>query len=151
MTYRDAIIENWIASGIDPELMQLNPEVIDREVEKELQLWINSFISSFRPENRLKNILERSSFLRTPAIFSAPKEERVVTGLTVKIRSHNEKDFRFLVSRKKQLCYRLLKIDPAAQFLSLYESQGIQAITTVLATHETFLSRAHTVGGELHE
>jgi hypothetical protein len=144
MTYRDAIIENWIASGIDPELMQLNPEVIDREVEKELQLWINSFISSFRPENRLKNILERSSFLRTPALFSAPKEERVVTGLTVKIRSHNEKDFRFLVSKRKQLCYRLIKVDPAVKFLSLYESQGTEAVTTNLSTREIFLSRTHT-------
>jgi hypothetical protein len=143
MTHRDAIIENWIASGIDPELMQLNPEVIDREVSKELRLWINNFIGSFRPENRLKTILECSSFMRAPALFSAPKEERVVTGLTVKIRSDNEKDFRFLVSKRKQLCYRLIKVDPAVKFLSLYEPQRIQAITTVRATHETFLSRAH--------
>ena len=151
MTYRDVIVENWIASGVDPDLLRLNRKAIDREVEKELRLWINNFIGSFRPENRLKTILECSSFMRTPALFSAPKRERLIGGLTVKIRANSEKDFRFLVSRKKQLCYRLLKIDPAAQFLSLYEPQGIQAITTVLATHETFLSRAHTVGGELHE
>jgi len=144
MTYRDAIIENWIASGIDPELMQLNPEVIDREVEKELRLWINNFIGSFRPENRLRTILECSSFMRTPALFSSPQGQRLIGGLTVKIQADSEKDFRFLVSRKKQLCYRLLKVDPEAKFLCLYESQAIKALTTVLVTRETFLSRAHT-------
>jgi hypothetical protein len=144
MTYRDAIIENWIASGIDPELIQLNPEVIDREVQEELSVWISSFINSFRPENRLRATLERSSFMRLPALFSAPKEERFVAGLTVKIRSHNEKDFRFLVSKRKQLCYRLIKVDPAVKFLSLYESQGTEAVTTNLSTREIFLSRTHT-------
>ena len=149
MTYRDVIIENWIASGVDLDWLRLNPEVIDREVEKELRIWINNFIGSFRPENRLKTILERSSFMRTRGLFSAPKGERLIGGLTVKIRADSEKDFRFLVSRKKQLCYRLLKIDPAAQFLSLYESQGIQALTTTLSTHESFLSRAHAIEGAL--
>ncbi|MDP8963230.1 MAG: hypothetical protein M3O33_04430 [Cyanobacteriota bacterium] len=147
MTYRDAIVENWIASGVDPDLLRLNPEAIDREVEKELQLWINSFISSFRPENRLKAILERSFFMRTPALFSAPKGERSIAGLTVKIRADNEKDFRFLVSRRKQLSYRLQKIDPAAKFLSLYEPQGIEALTTILSSGETLLSRTGK-GGE---
>ena len=56
MTYRDVIVENWLASGVDPDLLRLNPEAIDREVEKELRLWINNFINSFRPENRLKTI-----------------------------------------------------------------------------------------------
>jgi len=149
MTYRDAIIESWIVSGVDSGLLQLNPEAIDCEVQKQLRIWINNFIGSFRPENRLKTILERSSFMRTRGLFSAPKGERLIGGLTVKIRADSEKDFRFLVSRKKQLCYRLLKIDPAAQFLSLYEPQGIQAVTIIMATHETFLSRAHTVSGGL--
>ena len=144
MTYRDVIVENWIASGIDLDWLRLNPEVIDREVEKELRLWINNFIGSFNPENRLKTILECSSFMRTPALFSAPRGERLVGGLTVGIRADSEKDFRFLVSRKKQLCYRLLKVDPEAKFLCLYESQAIEALTTVLLTRETFLSRAHT-------
>ena len=149
MTYRDVIVENWIASSIDLDWLRLNAEVIDREVEKELRLWINNFIGSLRPENRLKAILESSSFMRTPAIFSAPQGKWLVGGLTVKLRANSEKDFRFLVTRKKQLCYRLLKIDPAAQFLSLYESQGIQAVTTILATHESFLSRVHAIEGVL--
>jgi hypothetical protein len=149
MTYWDAIIGNWIACGIDPQLIQLNSEAIDREVRKELRFWIDSFISSFRPESRLRATLERSSFIRTPALFSPSKGERLLGGLTVKIRADSEKDFRFLVSRNKQLCYRLLKIDPAAQFLSLYESQGIQALTTTLSTRESFLSRAHAIEGGL--
>jgi hypothetical protein len=144
MTYRDVIIENWIASGVDLDWLRLNPEVIDREVEKELRIWINNFIGSFRPENRLKTILKCSSFMRTPALFSAPLGERLVGGLTVGIRADSEKDFRFLVSKKKQLCYRLLKVDPEAKFLCLYESQAIEALTTVLSTRETFFSRAHT-------
>ena len=149
MTYRDVIVENWIANGVDPDLLCLNPEAIDRQVEKELRLWINNFIGSFRPENRLRATLERSSFRRIPAIFLAPLGERFVAGLTIKVRAASEKDLRFLVSRKKQLCYRLLRIDPVAQFISLYEPEGIQATTTIVATHETFLSRAHTVSGGL--
>ena len=144
MTYRDAIIEGWIASGVDPGLLQLNPEAIDCEVQKQLRIWINSFIGSFRPENRLRNTLERSCFMRVPALFSAPQGERFVAGLTIKIRAIDQKDFRFLVSRKKQLCYRLLKVDPAAKFLCLYDLEGIQALTTILSSHETFLSRTHT-------
>jgi hypothetical protein len=149
MTYRDAIIDNWIVCGVDPNLIQPNLKAIDCEVEKQLRIWINSFISSFRPENRLRATLERSSFMRVPSIFLAPQGERFVAGLTIKIRVDSEKDFRFLVSRNKQLCYRLLKIDPAAQFLSLYKSQGIQALTTTLSTHESFLSRAHAIEGAL--
>jgi hypothetical protein len=93
--YRDPIIENWIASGIDPELIQLNPEAIDREVEKELRLWINNFIGSFRPENRLKTILECSSFMRTHSLFSSPQGQRVIGGLAVKIRPDTEKIVHF--------------------------------------------------------
>ena len=144
MTYRDAIIESWIVSGVDSGLLQLNPEAIDCEVQKQLRIWINSFISSFRPENRLRGTLERSYFMRVPALFSAPQGERFVAGLTIKIRAIDQKDFRFLVSRKKQLCYRLLKVDPAAKFLCLYDLEGIQALTTNLSSHETFLSRTHT-------
>lgn len=149
MTYRDVIVENWIASGVDPDLLRLNPEAIDREVEKELRIWINNFIGSFRPENRLKTILECSSFMRTPALFSAPKGERLVGGLTVKIRPDTEKHRAFLISRRKQICYRLLKLDPAAKFLCLYDLGGSEALTTILSSGETFPSRAHAIEGVL--
>ena len=144
MTYRDVIVENWIASGVDPDLPRLNRKAIDREVEKELRLWINNFIGSFRPENRLKTILECSSFMRTHSLFVAPQGQRLIGGLAVKIRPDTEKNRAFLISRRKQICYRLLKLDPAAKFLCLYDLEGIQALTTILSSHETFLSRTHT-------
>jgi hypothetical protein len=149
MTYRDLIIENWIASGVNPDLLRLNPEAIDYQVEKELRLWINNFIGSFRPENRLKTILECSSFIRTPTIFSAPQGQRLIGGLTVKIRPDTKKHRKFLISRRKQICYRLLKLDPAAKFLCLYDLEGIEALTAILSSGETFLSRAHAIEGAL--
>ena len=149
MTYRDVIVENWIASGVDPDLPRLNRKAIDREVEKELRLWINNFIGSFRPENRLKSILKYSSFMRTHSLFSSPQGQRVIGGLAVKIRPDTEKHRTFLISRRKQISYRLLKLDPAAKFLCLYDLEGIEALTAILSSGETFLSRAHAIDGGL--
>jgi len=149
VTYRDVIVENWIASGVDPDLPRLNRKAIDREVEKELRLWINNFIGSFRPENRLKTILECSSFMRTHSLFVAPQGQRLIGGLAVKIRPDTEKHRTFLISRRKQISYRLLKLDPAAKFLCLYDLEGIEALTAILSSGETFLSRAHAIEGAL--
>lgn len=140
MTYEDSIIQNWLASGVDPDLIRLNPEVVDRQVEQELRAWIDSFISSFRQSQLKTTLQERIWFRRCPSIVW--NSSRSLSGLSILLKPDSEKDFKFLVSKRKQVAYRVRKLDPEVKLFFLFEPGGREALTTVLPTGELVLSRA---------
>lgn len=149
MTYRDEILQKWIASKVDPELIRLNPGAVDREVQRELRAWIDNFIASFKASSRLTKVLESSLFLRCGGFFWN-EPGRSISGVVVGIRSTNNKDCRFLPSKRKQLSYRIRQLDKEAKLLSICSKEGTEAVATILQTGEiilTSLPPVETKGG----
>jgi hypothetical protein len=139
MTYRDEIIKNWIASGADPQLIRLNPGAVEREAQRELRAWIDNFIASFKASSRLTKVLESALFLRCRGFFWN-EHGRSIGGLVVAIRPTNNQNCQFLLSKRKQLSYRIRQLDKEAKLLSICNIEGTKAITTVLQTGEIILT-----------
>lgn len=100
---------------------------------KLLEDWIKNFIFTFK-DSRLKTVLETCNYLRSSTTLG--NDERKISGLTVAIRPLSWDDFKFLVSKEKQLKYRIKKVDPEAEIFVVASPDMSVLAATILSTGE---------------
>jgi len=116
MTSPQIVKEDWLKSSILESLVEANTDAIVSEAKRLLHEWIAKFVYSFQ-SSRLRDTLENSYFLRENGELHTTSGVR--SGLAVIIRPRTLSEFKFLLSKSKQIRYRLLKRDPEVQFLLL--------------------------------
>ncbi|WGV29093.1 hypothetical protein [Halotia branconii] len=102
--------------------------------------WITKFVYSFK-EGNFRRILETARFLRRLGGVWQANSLRVISGLAVVITCDTWKDYKQLVTKTKQLSYRIRKLDPQVDLLLLLSPDETITEVTVLATLESFAIR----------
>jgi hypothetical protein len=104
------------------------------EMEK-LSAWIRNFVFSFE-SGKLRSVLETARFLRRPAGAWQVNPFKVISGLAVVITSDSWKDYKLLVTKTKQLAYRIRKLDPEVDLLMLLSPDETIVEITIVTTLE---------------
>ncbi len=138
LTHIEAVEQDWLESGISPDLIRLNREAVKEVVSRQLQGWIEKFADSFR-DGRLKRVLSDSVwFCRQPC--KASFEERQIAGIVVEIRPQDRETCKYLISKLKTLRYRLKRLDPEVKLLLLSNPHGEKALGIIIETGEIVLA-----------
>jgi hypothetical protein len=149
LTHIEAVEKDWLESGISPDLIRLNREAVREVAGKQLQAWIENFISTFRDDSRLKQVLSTSVWFSRRTCKTS-LDNRQIAGLAVELRPETWESCKFLISKLKILRYRLKKIDPEVKILFLSDPCGERAIGILIKTGEViFASLPVEVRGKL--
>lgn len=140
LTHIEAVQKDWLESGIDPKVIKVNTEAAREVAGKQLQAWIENFISTFRNDSRLKQILSTSVWF-SRRTCKASLDDRQIAGLAVELRPETWESCKFLASKLKVLKYRLQKVDPEVKLLFLSDPEGGKALGIIIKTGEVIFAR----------
>ncbi|QFS51093.1 hypothetical protein [Nostoc sphaeroides] len=104
------------------------------EMEK-LSLWIRNFVFSFE-SGKLRSVLETARFLRRKSGAWQVNPFKLISGLAIVITCDSWKDYKLIVTKNKQLAYRIRKLDPEVDLLMLLSPDQTIVEITIVTTLE---------------
>lgn len=116
LTSAAMVRQDWLKSGLPESPVDANIDAIVEDAKRNLNAWIALFVGSFKA-GRLHETLANSYFLREHGELHTVAG--LQSGLAVTIRARSISEFKYLISKVKQIRYRLKTRDPVVTFLVL--------------------------------